>query len=150
MATPPLQVLPTGQLNPQEAEAQLRRKFHKEFRKRIEACRTYRRKLIQAWNVNVDYRRGKPFSSQSDEDRVAVPLDFTLTEMKQSLLFSQVPAVRVNHPPQTISDEVSPWLHKFEQKINDTLLEAGIESAMEECLPDCINAAGIGVVMVTY
>lgn len=127
-----------------------RKKLTREFRKRIDASKQYRRKLIQNWQMNVDYRRGKPFSTQSDEDRVQVPLDWSLTEMKQALLFSQVPAVRVNHPPETLSKEVSPWLNKFEQRINDTLIQAGIESAMDECLPDCINAAGIGIVMVSY
>ena len=127
-----------------------RKKLHKAFKSRVEASKNYRRKLVQNWQVNVDFRRGKPYSSQSDQDRVAVPLDWALTEMKQSLLFSQVPAVRVNHPPETISPEVAPWLSKFEARINDTLIKAGIESAMDECLPDCINAAGVGIVMVSY
>lgn len=151
MATLPSSATPqTDQLPQQDPRAAARKKLTKAFKQRIDASKQYRRKLIQNWQVSVDYRRGKPYSSQTDEDRVAVPLDWTLTEMKQALLFSQVPAVRVNHPPETLSDELSPWLSKFEQRINDTLIKAGIESAMDECLPDCINAAGIGVVMVSY
>src|SRR3990167_3707928 len=151
MATLPSTDTPkTDQLSPDQDQDAAKKKLAKEFRRRIEASKSYRRKLIQNWQTNVDYRRGKPFSSQSDEDRVAVPLDWSLTEMKQSLLFSHVPAVRVNHPPETLSKEISPWLNKFETRINDTLIEAGIENAMDECLPDCINAAGIGIVMISY
>lgn len=152
MPTLPSEATPsTDQLDPQKEKfSAAQKKLHKDFRKRIDAAKTYRRKLIQNWQINVDYRRGKPYSSQSDEDRVAVPLDWSLTEMKQSLLFSQVPAVRVNHPPETLSKEVAPWLSRYEARINDTLISAGIESAMEECLPDCINAAGVGILMVSY
>lgn len=150
MATLPSEATPQTDQLTASTVSPAKRKLAKAFRKRIDASKQYRRKLIQNWQVSVDYRRGKPYSSQTDEDRVAVPLDWTLTEMKQALLFSQVPAVRVNHPPETLSKELSPWLTKFEQRINDSLIEAGIENAMDECLPDCINAAGIGVVMVSY
>lgn len=151
MATlPSPDTIGADQLGPDLGPSKAQKKLHAEFRKRIEASKSYRRKLAPQWQANVDFRRAKPFASQSDEDRVAVPLDWTLTELKQSLLFSQVPAVRVNHPPETQTEEVAPWLHKFEQRINDTLLEAGIETAMDECMPDCINAAGIGVIMVSY
>ena len=126
------------------------KKKHKRFRQNIDTCKQYKRKLIQQWSINVDYRRGKPYASQTDEDRIAVNLDWSLTKQKQASLFSQIPAVRVNHPPQTVSKEVAPWLHSFEQRINDSLLTAGIETAMDECLPDCINAAGIGVVTVSH
>src|SRR5688572_12472821 len=75
------------------------KKRMKDLRQKIEACKQYRRKLVQGWQANVDYRRGKPFASQTDEDRVAVNLDWSLTKQKQAALFSQVPAIRVNHPP---------------------------------------------------
>lgn len=151
MATLPSNETPlTDKLGPDPAHEAARKKLGREFRRRIDASKQYRRKLVQNWQQNVDYRRGKPFASQSDEDRVAVPLDWSLTEMKQALLFSQVPAIRVNHPPETLSKEVAPWLNKFESRINDMLISAGIESSMDECLPDCINAAGIGIVMVSY
>ncbi len=121
----------------------------KEFKEAISTCKQYRRKLVQTWNTNIDYRRGKPFSSQSDEDRVSVNLDWSLTKQKHALLFSQVPEIRVNHPPQTNSNEFMPWIHNYEQRINDTIVSSGIETAMNELLPDCINAAGIGVVMIS-
>lgn len=140
----------TDQLGPDLTAPDKAKKRHRQFKKRIEACKIYKRKLISGWSLNVDYRRGKPFATQSDEDRVAVNLDWALTKQKTAQLFSQVPAVRVNHPPQTVQPEAASWLHKFEQRINDTLLSAGIETAMDECLPDCINAAGMGIIIVAH
>ena len=119
------------------------------FKGMADTCKSYRRKLIANWSVSIDYRRGKPFASQTDDDQIAVNLDWSLTKTKQAYLFSQVPKVRVNHTPQTLPAG-SPWSASFEQKLNDTLVEAGIESAMDECLPDCINAAGFGAVLVSY
>lgn len=118
-----------------------------EFKARIAACKEYKRKILPNWTDSVDHRRGKPFSSQSDEDRVVVNLDWALTKTKQAALFSQVPKIRIDHPPETLS---LPWLAKFEQKLNDTLIVAGIDSAMEEVLPDVINAAGIGGILVSH
>lgn len=140
----------TDQLGPDLSAPDKAKKRHRQFRKRIESCKIYKRKLISGWSLSVDYRRGKPFATQSDEDRVAVNLDWSLTKQKQAQLFSQIPAVRVNHPPQTVEPEASPWLHKYEQRINDTLISAGSETAMDECLPDCINAAGFGVIFVAH
>ena len=133
----------------QEDPEQGVRKQLRLFRHSIDQCKQYRRKLISDWNTNIDYRRGKPYPSQSDEDRIAVPLDWSLTKEKESQLFSQVPAVRVSHPPQTIAEGATSWMHAYEQKINDTVIQAGIEAVMTETLPDCINAAGIGVAMIS-
>lgn len=124
------------------------KKLWDSFKNKISECKSYRKKLIPLWTDNVDYRRGKPFASQSDEDRIAVNLDWSLTKAKQASLFSQIPQVHVNHPPQT--QQAGPWLQAFEQKLNDTLNLAGIETAMDECLPDCINAAGIGAILCAY
>lgn len=121
------------------------KKRHDDFRSRVDVCKSYRRKLIPNWTTNIDYRRGKPFTSQGDEDQVAVNLDWSLTKAKQSALFSQVPEVRLD-----IDFKTSPWGAAFQKKLNNILISAGIETAMDECLPDCINAAGIGVVLVSY
>lgn len=115
----------------------------------IQACKTYRRKLSANWRVNIDFRRGKPYASQTDEDRIVVPMDWPLTKSKEASLFSQVPRIVISHPPQTTSPDL-PWLSPFEQKINDAMKTGGIEAVMEQCLPDCINAAGFGVVLVSY
>ena len=121
-------------------------KRNKEFKQRVETCKQYRRKLVANWTVNIDYRRGKPFASQTDEDTIAVNLDWSMTKAKQAGLFSQVPEVRIDHPPQSLA----PWTATYQQRLNDLLRVGGIESAMDEILPDCINAAGIGVAIVSY
>jgi hypothetical protein len=125
------------------------RKRNEEFRQRIEACKLYRRKLVALWTVSIDYRRGKPFTSQFDDDQVAVPLDWTYTKAKTAALFSQVPQARIIHSPETLPKRL-PWIATFERRLNDKLIESGIEGVMEQVLPDNINAAGIGVGMVSY
>lgn len=148
IATPQGEVVTTPPNPVDEAEKAKTKRRNAEFLKRIDICRVYRRRLIANWNINIDYRRGKPFASQPDGDSVAVNLDWSMTKTKQAALFSQVPKVRVAHQPQ--STTAGPWLASFENKLNDTLVLAGIESAMDEALPDCINAAGIGVSLVAY
>jgi hypothetical protein len=133
---------------PQDLDPKVKKR-NDEFRQRIDICKLYRRKLIANWVINIDYRRGKPFSSQTDEDQVAVNLDWSLTKAKQAALFSQVPQIRLDHIPETLPKS-APWAIKFEHKLNDTMITAGVEAAMEECLPDCINAAGMGIVLVAY
>lgn len=118
-----------------------------EFRQRVEICKSYRKKLVRNWTVNIDYRRGKPFASQSDDDQIAVNMDWSLTKTKQAALFSQVPQVRVNHVPESIT---APWVAAYERSLNDKLRAGGIESAMDEIMPDCINAAGFGAALVAY
>ncbi|MGE3341476.1 MAG: hypothetical protein AB7J46_06305 [Candidatus Altimarinota bacterium] len=136
-------------LEPADAvEDPAQKKRIRRFKKDLELCKTQKKELMRDWRTNVDYRRGKAYATASDRDRIAVPLDWSLTKEKEAVLFSQIPAIRVNHPPQTISEEALPWVHRFEQKLNDLAIEAGIESAMNEVLPDCINAAGFGVVIV--
>jgi hypothetical protein len=125
------------------------KKLHDEFRTRIESCKQYRRKLIPNWTASIDYRRGKPFTSQTDEDQIAVNLDWSMTKMKQAMLFSQVPKIRIDHSPRTLPKQ-APWAASYELRLNEILVEAGIESAMDECLPDCINAAGIGAILVSF
>lgn len=124
------------------------KKRNTRFRSAIQSCKNYKRKLIPQWSASVDMRRGKAFNSQSDEDRIAVPLDWSLTKAKQASLFSQVPQIRIDHSPESVA--AGPWLEAFEQRLNDTLRTGGIEAAMEECLPDCINAAGIGAILVSH
>lgn len=149
MATLPSVDTPkTDQLIPDQSQEQ--KKLNKQFKAAITTCKNYRRKLVKEWQVNVDYRRGKPFQTQTDDDRVVVNLDWSFTKMKQASLFSQVPPIRVSHPPQTVSPEMMPWLHNYEQQINDRLIAAGVETAMDEALPDCINAAGFAVIIVSH
>lgn len=125
------------------------KKRNDNFRASIDVCKIYRRKMISKWSANVDYRRGKPFSTQSDDDQIAVNMDWPLTKAKQASLFSQVPEARINHNEDLLPKN-APWALPFQKKLNETIRLAGVESAMDECIPDCINAAGIGVAVVSY
>ena len=136
---------PSNKPNPPEDPAEKR---NKKIQQQVDLTKIYRRKLIKDWQVSVDYRRGKPFASQSDFDRIAVPVDWTMVKQKQSALWSQFPQARISHTPQTLVPGVMSWLHAFEQRINDIALEAGIDSVMDECLPDCINCSGFGACIV--
>lgn len=122
------------------------KKRHAEFRQRIASNKSYKRKLIQNWSKNIDFRRGKVSNSQEDDDSVAVNLDWSYTKTKQASLFSQVPKIRVAHHPESLT---VPWINPYERKLNDNMVKAGIEAAMDEVMPDVINAAGIGVVLVS-
>jgi len=119
-----------------------------EFRQQLDVCKNYRKKLVRNWSTNIDYRRGKTFASQSDDDTISVNMDWSLTKTKQAALFSQVPHVAVSHPPESVA--AGEWLSKFTRKLNDMLVKGGIEAAMDEIMPDCINAAGVGVVLISY
>lgn len=113
---------------------------------RIERCKTKRRKLIREWSINVDYRRGKPFDTESDEDRIAVPTDWSQTKAKQAQLFSQVPQVvlEAEHKDYRVAVPV------FQKMLNTRLKSAKVGVAMDECLPDVINASGIAAVIVSF
>lgn len=131
---------------PEQQKDPVAQKRNKEFKTRIDTCKQYRRKLVANWTVNIDYRRGKPFASQTDEDTIAVNLDWSMTKAKQAGLFSQVPEIRLDHAPQSLA----PWTTTYQQRVNDLLKASGVESTMDEVLPDVINAAGIGVAIVSY
>jgi len=139
---------PPGETSEVDPLAKKKKKRNDQIRSIVETCKTYRRKLVENWSISIDYRRGKGFSSESDTEKVTVPLDWSFTKTKQASLFSQVPQIRVNHHPETMM--AGPGLHKFESRVNDTLKAAGIEAAMDEVLPDCINASGIGVALVSF
>jgi hypothetical protein len=129
------------------ADAETKKRWA-EFRQRIDTTKSYRKKLLRNWTTNIDMRRGKAFASQTDDDAVAVNLDWSYTKTKQAALFSQVPKVRVAHAPESLV--AGPWVATYERRLNDTLVKAGIEAALDEVMPDVINAAGVGIVLVAY
>lgn len=111
----------------------------------IALSRAYRQKEIPDWTRSIDARRGKCFATESDEDRIGVTVDWSATKAKQAQLFSQVPEVRLT----TEIERYRAGLPIFQRKLNTTATRAGVGTAMDECLPDCINAAGFGAVMVS-
>lgn len=139
----------TAELQPAEPEVNPRKeKIWKPFLEKVESCKKFKKKLIPVWAKNIDYRRNKPFSGASESDRIAVPLDWSMTKSKHAALMSTLPKVRVNHHPQTV--QAGPWLQVFEQRLNDTLRVAGVEAAMEECLSDVINASGVAAAVCSH
>jgi len=116
------------------------------WRSRIERCKTKRRDLVPAWAENVDYLRGKPFDVESDEDRIYVNQDWPLARRKVSQLASQVPEVKL----VAKADQFKPAVPGFSKVLNDTLKAANIGDALHEVAKDCVNAAGIGAVIVGF
>lgn len=104
------------------------------------------RETIPDWARSIDYRRGKPFETDSDEDRIQVPIDWAMTKAKQAQLFSQVPEVRLTERDMAYMKSTA----MFAKKINGVAGEARVGVAMDENLPDAINAAGIAGMLVSY
>lgn len=119
---------------------------YEKWRGWIAASRLRRQDLLADWQRNVDFRRGKPFESASDDDRIAVNKDWSMTKTKQAQLFSQVPKVRLVEK----NAEFAPAVPVFAKLLNDTLDAERVGVAMDEVLPDVINAAGIGAVVICY
>ena len=115
------------------------------WKTRIDACKKVRRQLVRDWGVNVDYRRGKPFTVQSDENRVNVNTDWSMTRAKHAALWSVTPSVVL-----TSAQVPPPVLQAFGKALNDTLTRANVGAAVDESVIDTINAAGIGAVLVAY
>jgi hypothetical protein len=116
------------------------------FRARIARSRNYKRQLIEGWRENIDRRRGKVYDSDSDDDRVAITYDWSATKDKHAQLFSQVPQVRLKAKKKAFKAAM-PTLAR---KVNDALATGGLGTAMNEVMPDVINAAGFGMVKVAY
>ncbi len=116
------------------------------WRTRIAQCKRERRLLVQGWQINVDYRRGKPFSSESDSDRINVNLDQPYTRAKHAQLFSQTPSVVLT----TDNDQLKPLIGPFGARLNKELTKANVGAAVDEAVIDCINASGIGAILVSF
>jgi hypothetical protein len=128
------------------------RSMAKRMKDEIDASRKVRDELVEGpWKDNVQYRIGKPYSKESDEPRVSVPVDWSYTKAKEAGLFSQVPAVNLTAKSDRYKDAVP----VVQTEVNDVLKnQVKVGVAMEESLADMINAAGMcGVitgVIATY
>jgi hypothetical protein len=116
------------------------------WRSRIAASKRTKREFLADWQTNVDYRRGKPFNTDSDVDRISVNQDWPMTKAKQAQLFSQVPEVVL----ETDYDEYRSAVYPFGRYLNKQIETCGAAAAMFEMLPDVINKAGIGAICVSY
>jgi hypothetical protein len=117
------------------------------WRARIDRCiQEKKTHLINDWAENVDYRRGKPFSTVSDSDRVNVNIDWSLTKSKQAQLYSQTPPVYLTPKRPEFKMAVA----KFQKNLNDTLTAAKMGTTVNETVIDAINAAGFGASISGY
>ena len=120
----------------------------KAWKARIHSSREARKKLVEgAWRDNVAYRKLKPFKDDVEQDRVAVPIDWSYTKAKIAALYSQTPTVNLTPKNPRYAAAVP----VFSKELNDVLQrEARVAVAMEEALADAVNAAGLGAVMTGY
>jgi hypothetical protein len=132
-----------------EAQDALNKRVVKIVRKRVEACKRVRRDFIQEWSTNIDYRRGKNAATDSDNARVPSSTDWSQTKAKQAQLYSQTPQVVVGCDEGEDSP-YKPAIPVFQRRLNKRIRDAKVGTAMDEMLPDLINAAGVGAVMVAF
>lgn len=119
---------------------------HTQLKQKISQWRRFIRECVPEWTDSIDYRRGKPFASDSDDDRVAVNIDFPNVKRKHAGLYSQTPKVRLTPKHQSFR----PGVPVFAKKVNDVLGHAGLGAAMFEVIPDVLNAAGIAAVHMAF
>jgi hypothetical protein len=119
--------------------------FAKRMKTEIDEARAERDKLVEnEWKDNVLYRLGKPFKDSSDDDRVSVPVDWSLTKAKEAGLFSVVPSVNLTAK----QEKYKPVVPVAQTELNDILKhQVKADVMMEEALADMINAAGIAGVI---
>jgi hypothetical protein len=118
-----------------------------QWRTKIEASRTKRKKLATTWKTNVNYRMGKPFENEPDTDTVNVPVDNSRTKNKAASLFFQCPKVilKARRPDAAGAVQLFAAALNFEMEH-----EARAYTAMDECLGDVINASGFAAAMIGY
>jgi hypothetical protein len=122
-------------------------KSKRDWKGPIAACRQQRKELLDTWQDNVAYRRGKPFKTTPPQDTVNVPQDWSRTKNKISQVFYQVPEVKLKaRRPEFASAAVV-----FAAALNFQLShKVKAYHMMNEVLGDVINAAGIGICKVGY
>lgn len=120
------------------------------IKRKIGQCRRVKREFIPEWSDNIDYRRGKPFDTDSDQDRIAITADWSNTKRKEAQLFSQVPKIRLK-TRRRWSQVLTPDARTvFQNKVNDQIDDIDFGAVMRECNANVINAAGICAAIVTF
>lgn len=115
------------------------------LRQEIQAGRDLVKDRIGEWQENIDYRVHRNTGAGRQNGDVTVPIDWSMTKQKHAQLASQVPDIRlVSNPGYEVAIPV------FAKKLNRTLKKGNLGSALNEILPDVINASGIGACIVVY
>jgi len=110
------------------------------WQEKIKASISRRDELMRDWKENVSHRVMKPFTTESESDRVAVPEDWARTRQKKSQLMFNVPRI-VALPRLPQSEPAAPI---FGEVLNFKLhRELRADVMLDECLSDVVNAAGI-------
>src|SRR5688572_24785690 len=90
----------------------------KELKRQVEECRSVRKDdYIPEWTDAVEYHRGKPFSEDSDTDRIPINKDWPRVKSRVSSLFGQMPEARLL--PK--NSAFAPAVPVFAKELNDTL-----------------------------
>lgn len=118
----------------------------KEIKRQIQVCRQDREELIDDWTDSREYHKGRPFSTESDADRMYVNKDWPRVKARVSSLFGQMPEVRLLPKNMTFA----PSVPVFAKELNDTLKRADVDEAIFQALVDHTATSGFGVVMVNY
>lgn len=125
------------------------------FKSRVESCKREKATMIPEWRRNVELRIGHVASlytggvgSITDDLQTEINPDWSLTKTKTANLYSQVPTVRLSHENKAYR----PALPGFAKQLNYEISpkRSNIGAAMEECLNDMVNAAGICLIYTGY
>lgn len=116
------------------------------WRSRIQGSNTFVGTMTPNWEENIDYRRGKSSSNDSDSTRIPITTDWSATKAKQAQLYSQTPEVRLT----ATKPEYQKATAVFAKKVNEAVTAAKVGAVLDENVPDCVNAAGIAASLVMY
>lgn len=132
------------------------KKVAKQLKEQLEARKTKRKEMIPAWKRNVETRRGFPEGAGSTvgvgdsggDLQSEINPDWSLTKTKTANLYSQDPQVQGTHENKKYAAAVPPFMKALNYELGEKRAKVGV--AMFEVLNDCVNAAGIGGVIVSY
>ena len=128
--------------------------IEKYLKARINSSKRNRRVFSADWKRNIELRLGKiatVFTGGIDvEDDIQTEInpDWSLTKTKTANLYSQVPSVQATHENKAYAAAIYPFMKQLNYELSEKRCNVGV--AMEECLNDVVNAAGIAGIIVGY
>ena len=144
------------QTAPESDDDGINKKIEDILKKRVEACKRQKRDLVADWKTNVDMRLGKVTnvpaltgtSTLDDDTQSTINPDWSLTKIKTSNLFSQVPEVQGSHENKQYEAAVPLLLKALNYEMSAKRMNIG--ASIKEALNDCVNASGVGAVFIGY
>lgn len=119
----------------------------RQWRRRLEASREWRKKRIDVWKDSIARVEGMPLTETPDRDVVVVNKEHPFVEMKKSQLLFQVPEVQL--------EPLMPGLEQaallFQAVVNHELGPDGadVKTTIDETIPDSL-VLGMGVSKIGY